>query len=53
MSEIANYLAEEASLETALRFLSALEESFEHLLTHPEVGRVYVSDDARLTGIRA
>ena len=52
-SEIANYLADEVGLETALRFLSALEESFEVLLTHAEAGRVYVAGDARLAGLRA
>ena len=53
MAEAAEFLTEEAGLETALRFLSSLEASFSLLLEHPEMGRVYAAGDTRLSGMRA
>jgi plasmid stabilization system protein ParE len=44
------HLAEHASIETAERFLSSADESFERLARHPGMGTALSLHDPRLTG---
>lgn len=47
------YLAEEAGVEVALRFVDALETSYALLSEQPEIGRLYVPENVELGEIRA
>jgi toxin ParE1/3/4 len=46
------YLAEQAGVETADRFLSQADKSFRDLSRHPEMGPVLSLRDPRLAGLR-
>jgi toxin ParE1/3/4 len=46
------YLAEHAGIETAERFLSNADESFECLARHPGMGTALFLRDPKLTGLR-
>ena len=46
------YLAENAGIETAERFLSNAEKSFNDLALRPEMGAVVSLGEPRLTGLR-
>lgn len=47
------YLFEEAGGDVAVRFVQSFQETAEKLVEHPEMGRVYVPDSAKLEGVRA
>jgi toxin ParE1/3/4 len=46
------YLAEDANIETAERFLSCAEDSFNDLASHPEIGPLVGTRNLELAGIR-
>jgi toxin ParE1/3/4 len=46
------YLAEHAGIETAERFLSSVDKSFEDLARHPGMGTALSVHDPKLTGLR-
>ena len=48
----AEYYAREASLDVALRFLTALREAYERLVEHPGIGPEVQGFDARVAGLR-
>ena len=52
LTEQGAYLAENAGLETALRFYEAAEETFRLLAAHPEMGRAREFRNPRLAGVR-
>lgn len=47
------YLDKKASVETAIRFLQAVFDTCELLGRHPQMGRAFLSENARLKGIRS
>lgn len=46
------YLSEQADVDTAQRFFEAAQDSFRDLLNMPGVGKVRLTDNPRLEGIR-
>lgn len=52
LDDQADYLAEEASLETALRFYDACHATFEKIAGMPGIGERRESPDPRLAGLR-
>ena len=53
LHEATAYLLQEAGEAVALRFLDSVEETFALLEEQPEIGRVYVPDNPRLSEMRA
>lgn len=51
--EVVEYLLREASASVALRFIEALEESYQLLQSQPEIGRLYAPENSELQGIRS
>ena len=52
IDEQAEYLSVQASLETALRFYDAIEETFSFLASHPAIGAPYEGRTLAGAGIR-
>lgn len=48
----ADYYAQEANLDVALRFLGALDQAFERLRGHPQIGAEVRAIRPRLAGLR-
>lgn len=51
--EVVEHLLREASASVALRFIDALEESYQLLQSQPEIGRLYAPENSELQGIRS
>ncbi len=49
---IADYLAVEANLDIALKFLAAVEFAYERVESHPQAGSPFIAFDTRLLGLR-
>ena len=52
LDDLAAYLAQEAGLETALRFYDAVAATFEQIARSPGLGEIWKSTDRRLVGLR-
>lgn len=52
LDQQADYLAQEAGIDTALRFYDAARVTFEHIAQMPGLGESRDSADVRLTGLR-
>ena len=53
LHEATVYLLEEAGEAVALRFLDLVEETFALIEEQPEIGRVYLAENPRLSDVRA